>query len=134
MNNKIVLTLEEFVTTPVPKGNTFDCYIKHKDGLISAMKSGYESPLTVYNFWDESGLISIAEFSYSRETMFKPAVLADLLNRFNNAVSDKVCCSCCQKPLFYKDTYIKINNWRQVWAGFYCEDCDDGSVMDTTGD
>ena len=132
--NKLILTLEEFIKTPVPRTNTFSALIKHDKGLICGMKIGYDIPNTYYHFWNDTGTESLIEFSYPKEQMFDEAKLVELTSIFDTAISGICCCCECHKPLFYRGSLIKINNWHQVWAGFYCDNCYDGSVMDTLGD
>lgn len=135
MKDYKIMTLEEFIMTPVPRGNTFSAYITHKGGYICALKTGHDLPITEYNFWDERGIESLCEaIKYPRETMFSEDILNFLYERFDNCIKGIVCCSTCGKRLFYRAPFTKINNYHQVWAGFYCEDCYDGDVMDTTGD
>lgn len=125
------LTLEEFIKIPVPKTNVFSCLIKHNNGFISAMKSGYNEVETTYSFWDSTGTESLTSFNYKREQMFDEVKLSILTSIFDTAISGICCCCECHKPLFYRGSLIKINNWHQVWAGFYCDNCYDGSVMNT---
>lgn len=135
MKDYKIMTLEEFVNTPVPLGNTFSAYITHKGGYISALKTGHNQPVTEYNFWNLTGIIALCKaINYPRETMFSQDILDFLYQRFDNAVKDLVCCTKCGKPLFYDLPFRKLNTYHQVWAGFYCEDCWDGEVMDTSGD
>lgn len=126
--------LKAFALAVVPSSNVLMSNVSYKGVTFSCMKVGYNKPDTKYYFWDSTGTISLHSFSYPRETEFSEELVKELYSIFESSINNIVCCCVCHKHLFNKVTYEKINNWHQVWAGFYCDEHYDGSVMDTSGD